>query len=438
MLDLLRTRRRMHAYLGAQQRLGRFSGAVLVARGPRPLFRRGYGMADYAHSVRNTPQTAFRIGSQTKLFTAVAVLQLAELGALSLTEPLARFLPDYPGGERISLHHLLTNSSGIPDYIAQPEFTPEQGRPHTLEQLIARFRDKPALFPPGGSYAYSNSGWVLLGAVIERASGMSYGDYLRDRVLAPAGLRHSGLALGQEVVPGLAGGYLSGDAGPIRAAYLDNSLQHAAGGLHASADDLLRWWRALVTGRLLKPASLALLTSPHIETDYGPYGYGVALCEAHGRRYIESSGGTLGYVSVTAWYPDADLTVIVLANFENSPFNEIARDLAAIAFGEPYELPTGRRFITLDPAQLSAYEGRYRMSFLGRAHVLEVRREGDELMAEVEGLPAARLRPLSPTRFFAQMKGEVELEFPAGDGPAERIDMLWAGHQLTALRLEAT
>src|SRR5262245_19463864 len=217
----------------AYAHLGRFSGAVLVAHGGRVLFKKGYGMASYEHAAPNTSRTPFRIGSQTKTFTAIAILQLQEQGKLNVHDPLANYLPGYPRGEAITIHQLLTNTSGIPDYITAEGFSRTMSRPHTVDELIASFKDRPLLFNPGERFGYSNSGWVLLGALIERLAGKPYGDYVREHIFAPAGMERSGLEQPGQVLHGHAGGYQHLDGQVVKTAHLDNSTQYAAGGLHA-------------------------------------------------------------------------------------------------------------------------------------------------------------------------------------------------------------
>ncbi|GAA3131163.1 hypothetical protein GCM10010466_22250 [Planomonospora alba] len=420
-----RTGSRMDTLVKAYTRLGRFSGSVLVARGDRVLLSKGYGLADHEHGVPNTPRTAFRIGSQTKTFTAIAILRLQECGLLDVARPLEEVLPGHPGGDRITLHHLLTNTSGIPDYITTEDFTRTMGLSRTVDELIATFRDRPPLFAPGERMSYSNSGWVLLGAVIERLTGQTYGDHVRSEILAPLGMERSGLAASGDVVPGHADGYMLDGGRAVRTPYLDNSNQYAAGALHSTTEDMLRWVRGLRAGKVLGPRSLELLVTPQVDG----YAYG---CMAAGGR-LESSGGTIGYVSLTTHYPADDLTVVVLANAENAAYTEIETALAAIARGEPYEVPGERVFVPADPSVFDACTGRYECTFMGRTSTIEVTHEGDGLMVEVHGLKKTELRPMSRTRYFARMKGEVELTF-VGE-PARKIEMLWSGHPVTARRV---
>ncbi|MFI6740898.1 serine hydrolase [Nonomuraea sp. NPDC050451] len=413
-----RLSRRMDALVSAYTRLGRFSGAVLLARGDRRLFAKGYGHADQERGVANTAATAFRIGSQTKTFTAIAILQLQEQGGLRVTDPIARHLPGYPHGARITLHHLLTNTSGIPDYVTADDFTHVMGTPRTRRQLIDDFKDRPLLFEPGARMSYSNSGWILLGEVIERLSGLTYGEYLRRNVFAPLAMESSGLADGA----GTAVGYMSVDGRLTRTPYLDNSNQDAAGALHSTVEDLHRWNRGLP--RLLRRESLVELFRPHVEADGTGYGYG---CVVSADR-VESAGGTIGFVSVSARYRHDDLFVTVLSNIENAAFSEIESALAAIARGEPYELPSRRVFVTVAPDVLDRYTGRYTMRYMGRTSTMDVTREGERLMVEVHGLVRTELRPMSETRFFARMKGEVELDFLANG----EVALNWAGREVTA------
>ncbi|WP_449065812.1 serine hydrolase domain-containing protein [Planomonospora algeriensis] len=420
-----RTSARMDALVKAYTRLGRFSGSVLVARGDRVILSRGYGLASHEHGVPNTPRTAFRIGSQTKTFTAIAILRLQERGVLDVAQSLETVLPGYPGGDRVTLHHLLTNTSGIPDYITTEGFTWTMGLPRTPDELIAGFRDRPPLFAPGERMSYSNSGWVLLGAVIERITGRSYGDHVRSEILTPLGMERSGVGAPGDVLAGHADGYMSQDGRVVRTPYLDNSNQYAAGALHSTTEDLFRCVRGLCTGKVLGPRALRLLVTPQVDG----YAYG---CAAAGGR-VESSGGTIGYVSVTAHHPADDLTVVVLSNFENAAYAEIETALTAIARGEPYEMPSARVFVPADPTAFDACTGRYECAFMGRTSVIEVTREGESLMVEVHGLKKTELRPMSRTRYFARMKGEVELTF-VGE-PAHEIAMLWSGHDVTARRI---
>src|SRR5262245_39709336 len=325
---------KMDRLISAYVRLGRFSGTALVACGDQVLYRKGYGMASYEHAVPNLPRTVFHIGSLTKPFTAICILQLQERGSISLNEPITRYLPDYPDGASITLHHLLTNTSGIPDYITQQGFAETMALPISLAALIGTFRDQPRMFAPGERFSYSNSNWVLLGAIIEAVSGKTYGQYLRDHVFIPAGMAQSGYDASGIVVNGLASGYVYRDGQMISAATVHPSQMHAAGGIYTTAEDLQRWDRSLHNSTLLSPASRDLMFTPHVQVDRAAYGYGWVVGRAFGRRRVWHDGGMPGFLSIFSRYVDDDSVVIALSNFENAAYTEIERGLAAILFDQ--------------------------------------------------------------------------------------------------------
>jgi len=183
---------RLEAYLKSFAELGNFTGVVLVAHKGRILFRHAYGMANYELRVANSPSTRFHIASVSKPFTAIAILQFEEQGRLSISDPVARFLPDFPNGDKIKLEHLLTHTSGIPNVNDLPDYDTFARSPHTVEQLVAKFASLPLDFQPGSDYHYSNSNYNLLALILEKVGGENYGEYVRKHILDPAGMEHSG------------------------------------------------------------------------------------------------------------------------------------------------------------------------------------------------------------------------------------------------------
>ncbi len=422
------TAARMHELMSAYARLGRFSGTVLVARDDQVLFRKGYELASVECGAPNTTRTLFAIGSQTKALTAMAILLLEDDGALRVDDPLSAHLSDHPEGGRITLHHLLTNTSGIPDYISTPWFARLAGSAAAEDEVIARFRDLPLEASPGERMIYSNSGWILLGRVIEKVSGLSCRDFLDRRVFAPLGMTSSLLPGRDQVVRGIATGYLRADGRVSRAPYVDVSWLGAAGGVYSTVEDMHRWAWGTHSGRLLPRGALERMLTPHVRFELGGYGYGCVL----GEDRMEVSGGMFGFVGQTTRYTDG-LIVVVLSNYENAPHGEIGDALAAVARGEPCALPQERAFVPIDHARVEPWLGRYRLTFAGRTSVLVLTRQDGRLYAEVQGLKKAEVRALSDTRLLTRMKGEVELTLdPAMPG---ELSITWAGHALTARRL---
>ena len=235
----------MNAYLDAYAQTGRFSGSVGVVQGDVAVVMRGYDLANREHQVANTPATKFRIGSITKQFTAVAILQLQEQGRLDVQAPVSAYLPDYPNGDRITLHHLLTHTAGIPEYLDDQAFLDlrEWMRlPISLNQLVARFKDLPLEFDPGEQFKYSNSGYVLLTQIIETVAEQTYADYVQANIFDPLGLENTGYEIPQTVIPNLAQGYLFvGKENYLQASPFDMSIPQGAGGLYSTVEDLAIW-----------------------------------------------------------------------------------------------------------------------------------------------------------------------------------------------------
>jgi len=316
----------------------RFSGAVLVARDGKPILREGFGLANREWDVAVTPDTEFRVGSVTKQFTATAVMQLVEQGKIGLDDPISKYYAAAPQTwNKVTIRLLLTHRSGIPSFTDIPSFLNEQDRlDRTPEELIALTRDKPLKFEPGTQYEYDNTGYVILGWVIEKVSGQRYADYLRDHIFKPLGMDHTGYDVNEEVLRHRASGYELGKDGVVsNASYLAMSVPYAAGGLYSELDDLLVWDQALYAGKLLKPASMA-----DMFTDHGHhYGYGWEIQEINGRRVWWHTGSLNGFHTYIGRYPDQKLTVIVLANLFQAPVQTIGEQLARLSFGEPLESP---------------------------------------------------------------------------------------------------
>ncbi|MFB0543667.1 MAG: serine hydrolase domain-containing protein, partial [Candidatus Bathyarchaeia archaeon] len=233
-----------------------FSGAILMAREGRISVRKAYGMANYELGVPNTPQTKSHVASITKTFTAAAIMMLQEERLLSVDDPIDQILPDYPRGELITPHHLLSHTSGIPNYDNFPDYNERMLRHSTLEETVAWFRDKPLEFEPGERRSYSNSNYVLLAHLIEAVSGESYEEFMQENIFHPLGMEDTGNFSHEAIVKNRAGGYAPGPNGLINAVWYDKSFKMGSGSLYSTVEDLYKWDRALYTDRLLKKSSL--------------------------------------------------------------------------------------------------------------------------------------------------------------------------------------
>jgi CubicO group peptidase (beta-lactamase class C family) len=308
-----------------------FMGSVLVARGDGILLNKGYGSANLEWNIPNSPATKFRLGSVTKQFTAASILLLEERGKLKTDDPVKKFVPDAPAAwNKITIFHLLTHTSGIPNFTSFPDYRSQEPFAATPEKLVARFRDKPLDFQPGDKWTYSNSGYVLLGYILEKASGESYEKFLQENIFGPLGMKDSGYDSNAAVIPRRAAGYAPGKDGPVNAGFIHMSVPFSAGGLYSTTGDLLRWEQGLFGGKLLSAASLAKMTAP-FKNDYA---CGVSVHTVNGHKVIDHGGGIEGFNTFLAYYPEDKLTIVALANLNGAAPQQIATRLAAVAHGE--------------------------------------------------------------------------------------------------------
>ena len=378
-------------YLSAWAKQGRFSGVVLIAKGDKILLQKGYGMANFEQNVPNTPDTVFRIGSITKSFTALSVLQLEERGLLSVNDPVVKYIPELPQAwSAITIHQLLCHKSGIPDFIFAKAFG-DTNNPQHVENALKEFADKPLLSQPGETVRYSNSGYILLGRIIEKITGKSYEDYLTDNILQPAGMTHTTVDHGRPLVPHRANGYNFDGEDLINTLPGDSAGGSAAGALHSTVGDLYRFDRLLKSGKLFSPGLIAKAWTPYghwvappplpIEADYG---YGWMLGNEFGHRYIGHGGWVNGFVSQFQRFPDDDAVLIVLSNFETSTYLTVCRDLTAILFGEKYQAPVLRKVVHPSAHILSRYPGTYQLGPLP----INITQRNGRLYAFATGQPA--------------------------------------------------
>ena len=408
-----------------------FMGAVLVARDGQVIYNKGYGSADLEWDVPNSPGTKFRLGSVTKQFTAASILLLEERGKLNINDPVKKYLPGAPAAwDKITIYNLLTHTSGIPNFTGFADYQKLEPFATTSEQLVARFRDKPLDFEPGEKWQYSNSGYVLLGHLIEKITGDSYEKFVRENIFTPLGMKDSGYDSNSAVIPHRASGYVAGKNGFENAGFIHMSIPHGAGALYSTTEDLLKWEQGLFGGKLLKAASLEKMTTPFKSN----YAFGLQVETAGGHKVIEHSGGIEGFNTELAYYPDDKLTVVVLGNVNGGAPGDIARKLAAIAHGETVKLQSERKEITLDPKILARYVGAYQMA--PGVNML-VTLENNQLFSKLGNQQAIPIFAESRTMFFPKVV-DAELEFTKDDEQGRPTEMILHqnGRDQSAKRLD--
>ena len=326
-------------YLNQLSARGQVTGAVLVARDGKVLVSQGYGMADAEHGIANTVNTRFRIGSVTKQFTAMGILILQEQGKLAVQDSICKYLAGCPAAwQPITITELLTQSSAIADYTNFDDFPSLIGMPATVENLIDRFRSSPLAFTPGTRWSYSNSGYVLLGAIIERVSGQGYAEFLNQAIFAPLGMAQTGYDANSPPLGEHATGYLSPGVKPV---FIDMSEFYAAGALYSTVGDLYLWDRALRAGKLVSAQALQAMMTAQIACPSGGcalradtgYGYGWFIAAEYQQRYVYHWGRIDGFKSSNGFYPDGGVSIIVLSNLETTDVFGISLRLGQLALG---------------------------------------------------------------------------------------------------------
>ena len=330
---------RADAYFTALLNAKKFNGTVLLAKDGKILLKKGYGMANFEWDIPNTPSTKFRLGSITKQFTAMSILQLEERGLLKTTDPIGKYFTDYPkpAADEVTIHHLLTHTSGIPSYTDDPTFFEKRSiLPLTIAEMIDSFKDKKLRFTPGSQFEYDNSGYFLLGAIIEKVSGKSYEAYLQENIFGPLGMKDSGYDRASPIIKNRASGYQPAPGGGVlNARYLDMGLPYAAGSLYSTVEDLYLWDQALYTEKLVKKATLDRMFQEYIAAEeMGHYGYGWGIATVKGHKNVAHGGGINGFATMISRFPEDHAVFIYLRNVTAPLPRGINNDLAGILFGE--------------------------------------------------------------------------------------------------------
>jgi len=412
------------AYVQSWTRDGLFRGTILVAKDGQPLFRKGYGLANAEWDIPNSPETRFRLGSITKQFTAVAILQLAGKNKLKLSDPVKLHYPDAPATwDKITIHHLLNHTSGIKSYTGLKDFFAKQSRQaRTPSEIVKLTQDMPLEFEPGVKFAYNNTGYVLLGEIIEKVSGQSYATYLHQNVFTPLAMADSGYDSPTTILKRRASGYQSN--GTKNADFLDMSLPHAAGSLYSTVDDLLKW----APEKLVSPESFAKMTTP----GKGKYAYGLIVDELKDHRVHAHGGGINGFSTFLARFPDDKLTVVVLANQETPAPQQIALDLARMSFGENISPRPVIAKVDVPAARLDQLTGRYEIA---PNFVLRVWRDGEKMLTQGTGQGVAEVISIDENT-LAQTKADARLVFQRGaDGKATSLTIEQGGRGTPAKRI---
>ncbi|HEU4834983.1 MAG TPA: serine hydrolase [Pyrinomonadaceae bacterium] len=321
-----------------------FNGAALVAENGKVVYKGAYGQANMEWNLPNTPDTKFRLGSITKQFTATVIMQLVEQGKIKLDAKLSDYLPDYrkDTGSKVTIHHLLTHTSGIPSYTGQPGFFENVSRnPYKVDEFVKKYASGDLEFEPGSKFSYNNSGYFLLGAIIERVTGKRYEQVLKENIFDPLGMKNTGYDHHGTILPKRAAGYSKTPDGYTNAGYLDMSIPYAAGSLYSTVEDLYLWDQALYTDKVLTAQSKALMYKPFLQN----YAYGWAVTNTSFKQndqpvqMITHNGGINGFSTIIMRFPKEKNLVVMLDNTGSGYLDRLSESITKILYNQPYEPP---------------------------------------------------------------------------------------------------
>jgi CubicO group peptidase (beta-lactamase class C family) len=383
---------------------GRTAGlSVAVSLGGRPVITKGYGYADLEWKVPTAERTVYQVGSVTKQFTAAAIMQLVEQKKIDLDADVTTYLPDYnTQGRRIPVRRLLDHTSGLKDYLQMPVFHDQIGmKPLPRDTLVKLFSKEPFDFEPGEMEKYTNSGYFLLGLIIEKVSGRSYQEYVREYLFERAGMKDSRYCSETAVVPNMAHGYEMSEHGLRHSVRVDHTWPYAGGSLCATVADLDAWNQALHGGKVLSPAAYNAMITPGTLNDGSPlqYAKGIAVSDIGGHRALHHGGILPGFFTYVEYFPEDSLSIAVAINSQGPVQPDVmARTIAEIAHGAPVAKAAPPQTKTAD------YVGEYR----GKGGY------GEDLVLKVAADPAGRLTiegplagPPGPPRQLAYARGET-------------------------------
>jgi CubicO group peptidase (beta-lactamase class C family) len=334
---------RIDTLLNAYTNLNQFNGSALVAAKGKILLNKGYGYRDAATGVLNDEHSIFQLGSVTKQFTSAVILKLQEEHKLSVSDKLSKYFPAYPKGDSITIKELLTHTAGIYNYTNDENFMKNEiTRPKTREQMMALFENKPLDFSPGTSWSYSNSGYSMLGYIIEKVTKASYEEAVHNYIFSPLKMTHSGFDFTDLKSPDKTTGYfVLNTHDTMRAPIVDSTVSFSAGAIYSTTGDLYRWSQALENNTILSASEQNEAYTP-VKNNYG-YGWGID--SINGKRRVGHNGGIPGYITTISRVPADDVTIILLSNASNPTIGKISNGIYAILYNQKYEVPKQRKAV---------------------------------------------------------------------------------------------
>jgi len=436
-------------YLTIRAEMGNFSGAILVAKDGKIIVRKGYGFADVEKKIPYTPETQHEVASISKMFTSMAALKLRDLGKLNLEDSICKYIDNCPEiWKPITVQQLMRHTSGIPDYegplgLGSEKYLAFMIKPDASAQIVENARKLPLDFKPGEKFNYSNTAYIVLSYVVQKAAGEPFADFVAKNILGPAGMKNSGVLNTQKLPKGLAKGYSYEDVGwektlagmPLTDGHLTQvpviSLRSPEGDawLYSTVDDLYRWSQAMDgESKFISKGEVAEVFTPGLDG----YGYGWFVGKGFDRKRMRHNGGLPGYISDLIKFPDDKITIVVFCNIDRARLSSISRDVSSIVLGTPYDMPVRGKVIKLTAEQTAVLEGDYKTA---DGKLLTIRNEPDYLTAKLQDRYTAGLIPLSPTEFYFPLADGRAIFTLNSENKATRVNMRYSGEDHIAERV---
>ena len=410
----------------------RFCGSLLITRNGKTIISKGYGMANYEYNMPNAPETIFRIGSLSKQFTAMAIIQLEDKGLLSVNDFVSKYIPGYPNGNRITIHQLLCHRSGLPR-----EKTGEESLKFPTTRKIAEYEQDLAdslLFEPGTDYFYSNVGYDLLAYIIEIVSGKTIENYTSENIFQPLGMKSSGFYDGKTVIKNRAYGYSHDSGNKIISSDNKELNSKGAGGIYSTVKDLAIWQDRL--SEIVSEKGLKKIRTPY--TEKGGYGYGIQVTKIDDQLSFLHTGGLDGYISFMMHLPNDKINVIFLSNFGDIQLVKIAKDIKSILFGKEYKLPkeVNRKAIKINTDLFTRLCGVYQLD-LDKGQLFRIVAEKDKLFMIDNSDEKTELSPESEFVYFSNPESEDGVEFVKDkQGKVIYINLMTMGTKIKASKIK--
>ena len=420
------------------------SAAFAVIRGNDTLAYGAHGLANVDTWKAPTATTIYEIGSITKQFTSAAIMKLVEQGRVKLDDDLSKYVPQFPlQGKKVTIRQLLNHTSGIHSYTSSPAWQKTWSDELSPDAIVKFVAADTFDFAPGTAYRYNNTGYVLLGMVIEKASGQKYANYLDGQFFKPLGMRQTSYCPSKTADPTFALGYSRSPGVPVRAQFLHLSHPFSAGALCSTVGDLVKWQRALDNGKVVSPSSYALMSTADtlITGRRINYGFGLVPGMYNGRKTVSHTGGINGFATAATYVPDDSLSIVVFTNFDGESPNRLVQNLLRVAYGDA---PVGRTAPATQPAAPSlstadrdAIVGNYVLQIPG-GQTLPIKffLDGTRLMAQAQGQEANEIRYLGNYQFGVSFDPALRFTFTLDAGKATKVTLLQGGVSIEGPRVQ--